>query len=39
LHDFVKLLLHRALVLGNFYTDSGIELAVAGSLRRLGLVA
>jgi len=39
LRDFVKILLHQALVLGNFYTDQGIELAVAGSLRRLGLVA
>nr|WP_282958831.1 capsular biosynthesis protein [Desulfolutivibrio sulfodismutans] len=39
LRDFVKILLHKALVLGNFYTDWGIELAVEGSLRRLGLVA
>jgi capsular polysaccharide export protein len=38
LSDFVKVLHHRALVPGNFYTDEGIEMAVAGSLRRLGLV-
>lgn len=39
LRDFVKILLHKALVLGNFYTDQGITLAVEGSLRRLGLIA
>lgn len=38
LSDFVKVLHHQALVPGNFYTDEGIEMAVAGSLRRLGLV-
>jgi len=38
LRDFVKVLHDRALVLGNFYTDEGIALAVPGCLRRLGLV-
>ena len=37
LSDFQKIILHQALVYGNFYTDQGIAAAVKGSLQRIGV--
>lgn len=37
LADFIRILHHDALIAGNFYTPTGIEVAVRGVCRRLGL--
>lgn len=37
LEDYKKVLLHHALIFGNFYTDEGIEAAVQGVQKRLGV--
>lgn len=37
LADFKKVLLHKALVFGNFYTPDGIRAAVEGTLSKLGV--
>lgn len=38
LSDFIRVLRHHALIAGNFYTAEGIDVAVNGICRRLGLV-
>ena len=35
--NFIKMLRHKALVSGNYYTDDGIAMAIAGTLARLGV--
>ncbi len=37
LEEYIKVLLDKALVYGNFYTDQGIEAAIQGTLQRLGV--